>query len=134
GDAFKAFGGWTGPIPVRNEGHLSHRDLGKVFSESSAFFLCLEPAAARQLPAKLYEYLRAGRPTFGIVPKGGAADRWIREHGSGVSVDSAAPEFWAPALKSFLDSLGSYRAPSAESFHRRALTGKLAALLDEVRR
>ncbi|MBV8879215.1 MAG: hypothetical protein JO332_04575, partial [Planctomycetaceae bacterium] len=87
-----------------------------------------------QLPAKLYEYLRAGRPTFGIVPRDGAADRWIREHRSGVSVDSAAPDRWAPELRGFLDSLADYRAPSAEPFYRRTLTGRLAAILDGVRR
>jgi len=87
----------------------------------------------RQLPAKLYEYLRAGRPTFGIVPRGGAADRWIRDHGSGVSVDSATPDAWTPALCAFLDSLSAYKAPPADAFHRRALTARLAALLDGVR-
>ncbi len=134
GDSFGAYGGWKGSLPIRYEGHLSHRDLGKVFSESSAFFLCLEPPAARQLPAKLYEYLRAGRPTFGIVPKDGAADRWIRDHGTGATVDAASPEQWTPALARFLDEIPAYRAPSAEPFHRRAQAGVLAGILDSVRR
>jgi hypothetical protein len=134
GDRFNQFSTGAWPFPVSVEGHRTHRELGAVFSRSSAFFLCLEPPAARQLPAKLYEYLRAGRPTFGIVPAGGAADRWIAANGAGASVDSAAPSAWAPALLSFLESLGRYRAPSAEAFHRRALTGRLAAILDEVKR
>lgn len=134
GDSFGQFPAGDWPFKVRVEGHRSHRELGAVFSESSAFFLCLEPPAARQLPAKLYEYLRAGRPTFAIVPRDGAADRWIRSTGSGTSVDSAAPPTWAPALRDFLDSLGSYRAPSFDPYLRRTLTGRLAGLLDEVRR
>lgn len=134
GDSFGQFDAGTWPFKATVEGHRTHRDLGAAFSASSAFFLCLEPPAARQLPAKLYEYLRAGRPTFGIVPKDGAADRWIRAHGAGESVDSAAPDLWAPALGRFLDTLSSYRAPSAEPFYRRAQAGALAAILDGVRR
>ena len=133
GDSFGQFKAGKEDVPVTVEGHLGQRELGGVFSRSSAFFLCLEPPAARQLPAKLYEYFRAGRPTFAIVPKDGAADRWIREHGAGVSVDSATPDQWTPALQRFLDGLAGYRAPSAEAFHRRSLTGRLAALLDGVR-
>ena len=75
-----------------------------------------------------------GSPVFGIVPKDGAADRWIRRHGAGDSVDSSAPDLWTPALRRFLDSLSRYRAPSAEPFYRRAQTGALAAILDGVRR
>jgi hypothetical protein len=134
GDSFGQFAAGAYPFKITAGGHRSHRELGDVLSQSSAFFLCLEPAAGRQLPAKLYEYLRAGRPTFGIVPKGGAADRWIREHGAGTAVDAAAPDTWAPELGRFLDGLAGYRAPSAEPFYRRSQAKVLAGLLDQVRR
>jgi hypothetical protein len=134
GDSFGQFPAGKHPFKLTAGGHRSHRELGEVLSQSSAFFLCLEPAAARQLPAKLYEYLRAGRPTFGIVPKDGAADRWIREHGTGSTVDAAAPDQWAPALGRFLDALPAYRAPSAEPFYRRTQARTLAGILDQVRR
>ena len=134
GDRFNQFTPGTWPFPVAVEGHRTHRDLGAVFSKSSAFFLCLEPPAARQLPAKLYEYLRAGRPTFGIVPGDGAAARWLARTGAGIAVDSATPAAWAPALRSFVDSIPSYRPPPAEPFYRRTLTQRLAGLLEEVAR
>jgi hypothetical protein len=133
GDRFNRFSAGTWPFPVSVEGHRSHRELGRIFSESSAFFLCLEPPAVRQLPAKLYEYLRAGRPTFAIVPRGGAADQWIARTGAGRSVDSASSAEWAPALRTFVESLSGYRPPSPEPFFRRALTHRLASLLDEVK-
>ena len=133
GDRFHQFSAGTWPFPVTVEGHRSHRELGELFSKSSAFFLCLEPPAARQLPAKLYEYLRAGRPTFAIVPQGGAAARWLARTNAGVAVDSATPERWAPALRDFAASLAAYRPPPAEPFYRRALTAQLARLLDEVK-
>ena len=132
GDRFSQFTAGAWPFPVTVEGHRTHRELGEVFSKSSAFFLCLEPPAARQLPAKLYEYLRAGRPTFAIVPAGGAAAQWLSRTGAGISVDPSTPDAWSPALRKFVDSLESYRPPSAESFFRRALTSRLAKLLDGV--
>lgn len=134
GDSFGQFASGSWPFKVVVEGHRSHKDLGEVFSQSSAFFLCLEPPAARQLPAKLYEYLRAGRPTFAIVPRDGAAERWLRGTGSGVAVDAATPQAWAPALREFLESLSRYQPPPTAPFLRRALTGRLAAILDEVKR
>jgi glycosyltransferase involved in cell wall biosynthesis len=132
GDRFHQFSSGAWPFPVSVDGHRSHRELGQLFSNSSAFFLCLETPAARQLPAKLYEYLRAGRPTFAIVPSGGAAAQWLARSGAGSVVDSARPETWAPELRKFVDSLGAYRAPSAEPFFRRALTARLAQFLTTV--
>lgn len=132
GDRFGQFSTGTWPFPVSIEGHRTHRELGAVFSKSSAFFLCLEPPAARQLPAKLYEYLRAGRPTFAIVPPDGAAARWLARTGAGSAVDSAAPAEWAPALRRFVEALAAYRPPSPEPFFRRTLTRRLATILDEV--
>ena len=134
GDRFHQFTPGTWPFPVSFEGHRTHRELGEIFSKSSAFFLCLEPPAARQLPAKLYEYLRAGRPTFAIVPRDGAAALWLSRTNAGVSADVAAPDCWAPALRDFVGSLATYRAPSAAPFFRRELTARLAGLLDEVTR
>ena len=132
GDRFSQFSARTWPFPVSVEGHRAHRELGAVFSASSAFFLCLEPPAARQLPAKLYEYLRAGRPTFAIVPREGAAAEWLARTGAGAFVDSATPASWVPVLKTFIEALDRYVAPSPDPFARRALTRRLAQILDEV--
>ena len=132
GDRFGAFRAGNWPFPVTAGGHLPHRELGRVFSESSAFFLCLETPAARQLPAKLYEYLRAGRPTFAIVPRGGAVEQWLARTGAGRAVPSEDPASWTPALARFIEDLPQYRAPDAAAFHRRALTARLAAILDRA--
>src|SRR3989442_1237482 len=123
--------GGSRPFPVSVEGNRTHLELGVTFSKSSPFFLFLDPPAVRRLPAKLYEYLRAGRPTFAIVPRGGAADQWLARTGAGMSVDSAVPTLWSPALKAFLESLDHYPPPSAEPFFRRPLTQRLARILDE---
>jgi hypothetical protein len=134
GDRFGAFDPGSWPFPVRVEGHLSHDALGRVFAESSAFFLCLEGPAARQLPAKLYEYLHGGRPTFAIVPRDGAAERWLRRTGAGSAVAFEDRSAWAPALRAFVEEIPAWKAPDASAFHRRRQAGDLARLLDEVRR
>jgi glycosyltransferase involved in cell wall biosynthesis len=132
GDRFGQYTPGAWPFPVTVRGHVPHSDLGRVFSESSALFLCLEPPAARQLPAKLYEYLRSGRPTFAIVPRGGAVQAWLGATGSGVSTPVEEPARWGPALREFIGTIDHYRAPARGEFHRRALTGRLAAILDSV--
>ena len=133
GDRFGSFAPGAWPFPVSVSGHLAQRDLGPVFSTSTAFFLCLETPAARQLPAKLYEYLRAGRPTFAIAPRGGIVEAWLRRTGAGVPVPSEEPDRWAPALAEFIDAfLPRYVAPSGEEYQRRAQAGKLAGILDEA--
>ncbi len=130
GDRFSQFVPGSWPFPVSVRGHVDHRELGRIFSESSAFFLCLEPPAARQLPAKLYEYLRAGRPTFAICPRGGAAERWLAATGAGASVPSEEPGRWSEALRGFIGGLETFHPPAGEAFHRRTLTRRLAAILD----
>ncbi len=132
GDRFSGFRPGDWPFPVSVTGHLPHRDLGRAFTESAAFFLCLEPPAARQLPAKLYEYLGSGRPTFAIVPRGGAVDRWLAGTRAGVAVPVEDPPAWAPALERFISDLPRYRPPETGGFHRRALAGRLARVLDEA--
>lgn len=133
GDRFGRFRTGSWPFPVSLQGHVAHRDLGRVFSASRAFFLCLEPPAARQLPAKLYEYARAGRPIFAIAPRAGAVDRWLRDTGAGVCVPSEEPGRWASALDEFVGAIGSFRPAPLGGYHRRALAGVLAGILDAIK-
>jgi hypothetical protein len=67
-----------------------------------------------------------------MVPRGGAAERWIRERGAGTAVPSEEPSAWAPALRGFVEGLAAWRAPEAADLHRKAQAGRLAALLDRA--
>jgi glycosyltransferase involved in cell wall biosynthesis len=86
------------------------------------------------LPGKIWEYARAGRPILALVPPGGAADRLVRELDAGRVVDPARPDQVAAGIAGLLarspDS-GAERVKLA-SFERRALTTKLARVLDEA--
>jgi glycosyltransferase involved in cell wall biosynthesis len=90
-----------------------------------------------QIPAKLYEYFRAGRPIFALTdPIGNTADA-LRSAGSGSIVDIAAEADISTGLLRFLaalrgsEGLGVDPAVAARN-SRRSRTGELASLLDRV--
>ena len=86
------------------------------------------------LPGKAFEYLRAGRPILAVVPRGGAAARFVRETGAGIAVDPSNPTEIAEALARLLhgEAWPSPPVASAAPYERRVLTAELAALFDAV--
>ena len=92
-----------------------------------------------QVPAKLYEYLRAGRPVLALTDAAGDTAALMRA----AAIDTVAPlddsDAIAKGLLRFLELAKSGRAPlAAPAFvqrqSREARTAQLAALLDEVAR
>lgn len=90
-----------------------------------------------QIPAKLYEYLRAGRPILALTDSSGDTAAMIRAAG----IDTIAPlddsTAIAEALLRFVSLARNGLAPSADlnfvhAQTRRARTVKLATLLEEV--
>lgn len=90
-----------------------------------------------QIPAKLYEYLRSGRPVLGLTDPGGDTAGALRDAGIAhiAALDDSAAI--AATLADFVrriaaGSLGGVDAQTASRHSRRARTGLLAALLDEI--
>ncbi len=54
-------------------------------------------------PSKLMEYLAVGRPVLAIVPRGSFVDRFIREHGCGISVTEHDPASIRVAIERLRD-------------------------------
>jgi hypothetical protein len=90
-----------------------------------------------QVPAKLYEYLRARRPILALTDPAGDTAAVLRDAG----IDTIAPldsqEEIARLLVRFLDSLRQQRAPVASeaavaAASREARTVELARILDAV--
>jgi glycosyltransferase involved in cell wall biosynthesis len=90
------------------------------------------------VPAKLFEYLRAGRPVLAVVPDGATAEV-LRDTGGGWTVDPvdgaglrdalvAAYRAWVGGS---LDSITANRAV-LEKFSRERLAGELAAQFDAL--
>lgn len=85
------------------------------------------------LPGKVFEYLRAGRPILAVVPRGGAADRFVRETGAGLVVDPSDPAAIAEGLARLLGGdAGPRPAAAAAPYERRALTAELARVFDSI--
>jgi len=90
-----------------------------------------------QIPAKLYEYLRAGRPLLALTDPAGDTARTLRraEVGTIARLDSA--EEIARVLPEFLEQLEQGHVPArsparVDAYSRSSQAGQLARLLDSV--
>lgn len=90
------------------------------------------------VPAKLYEYLRAQKPTLAMVREG-AVTEVLAQTGGGFAVDPAHAEALDAALRTIVADWRSGRLAdrvadlnALRRFDRRALTGELATVFDEV--
>ena len=109
--------------------------------EAAGLLLLLQASAdtVGLVPAKLYEYLRAQRPVLAMVYPGATAEV-LAITGGGWAVDprddAATDEAIAVAYSAWkLDRLQTYSADlhALRKFDRRALTGHLAKLFDQLR-
>jgi hypothetical protein len=87
-----------------------------------------------QIPAKLYEYLRSGRPIFALTDERGDTAAALRGAGITTIVDLASADAIVQRLPGFLDALRAGTAPAASrdvaaKFSRESQSGDLAALL-----
>jgi len=94
-------------------------------------------SCASQVPAKVYEYARSGRPIAGLVGPGSATDAALAALGVGERLGAADPQRLAAQLRSLLDTRGAAPGWTAdrravEQYSRERLTGDLARLLDRV--
>lgn len=92
-----------------------------------------------QVPAKYYEYLRAGKPILALTDLQGDTAGLLRGHAGHQLADLSSADDIQRALVAWLDSLpgiGMRRplAPSVAACSRRSRTGQLAAVLDSVMR
>jgi hypothetical protein len=90
-----------------------------------------------QIPAKVYEYLRARRPIFALVDTTGDAAALLREIGVGAIHPFHDPERIAVGLAQFLTQVRSQPAQVADlsevaQFSRQSRARDLARVLDEV--
>jgi glycosyltransferase involved in cell wall biosynthesis len=121
-------------------GYLPHGDaLARVAAADVAVILIADsPAAKASMTGKLFEYLAMGLPTLVLGPADGEAAKLVTALSAGWvddphDVDTIAARLAALATAK-ADGALTTRATSAgiAAYERRALTGDLAAVLDEL--
>jgi glycosyltransferase involved in cell wall biosynthesis len=91
-----------------------------------------------QVPAKLYEYLRARRPILALTDPDGETATTLRKAGIDTIASLQSKNEIMQALTRFMDLVGSNTAPIASAptimaNSRRSRTAELSSLLDRVR-
>lgn len=116
---------------------ISYRDALHEMLAADALLVMQAASCNQQIPAKLYEYLRAGRPILGLTDPEGDTGRTLRKLGYPFVTRLESAEAIERALPAFIHALGAGELPAADPtevqrFSRRTLTGRLASLLDSV--
>ena len=93
--------------------------------------------ANHQVPAKLYEYMRAGRPILALTDPAGDTAQLLREMGCAHIADIADAASIHRTLTSFIEDWKAQRLQGvdrrvADRFSRRSRTRELAELLDQL--
>jgi len=102
--------------------------------EADALLLFQAANCNHQVPAKLYEYMRSGRPIFALTDARGDTAAQLRTAGIDTIADLASVSDISERLESFLDALRAGSAPTVERvfasrFSREAQSAELARLL-----
>lgn len=123
---------------LRDVGYVDHQRAVREQKSASLLILPLrkEPEYRATLPGKLFEYLASGRPVLGIGQTDGAMARIINSTKAGVVFD------WNDeiSIKKYIDicwdrfNSGTLNAGTGniEQFSRKALTSRMAALMDSL--
>jgi glycosyltransferase involved in cell wall biosynthesis len=117
--------------------HVSYREALTEMLTAGGLLVLQASNCNHQIPAKLYEYLRARRPILALTDPAGDTAATLRKAGIDTIAALDSKDDIMQALVRFIALLESNTAPLApahtiESNSRRARTGDLARILDEV--
>lgn len=116
---------------------IPYRDALQEMLDVDALLVMQGANCNEQIPAKLYEYLRAGRPILGLADPRGDTGRTLAALGYPFVTKLESADEIEAALPDFIRALGAGTLPVAgreiaDRYSRRELTGRLAGLLEAV--
>lgn len=122
---------------VTLEPPISNREALEEQAEADALLLFQGTRFARQIPAKLYEYLRIGRPIFALVGEQGDTAEVLSRTGGAELAPLDDPDAIELRLREFIRALREGGVPRARAtevarYSRQAGTVLLADLLNQV--
>lgn len=117
--------------------YLPYREALEEMIDADALLVMQAATCNQQIPAKLYEYLRAGRPIIGLADPAGDTGAALRSAGLIHIAALEDPQAIAMLLRDFVADLLAGRAPVPSIGHvrlgsRRARTSELASVLDDA--
>ncbi len=116
---------------------LPYRESLRDSFEADALLLLQGASCNHQIPAKMYEYMRLGKPVLALTPEEGDTAKSLRKAGGATIVDlDGEPEISAQ-LPVFLSQVkaGTHPLPDGEQvrqYSRQAQAAQLARLLDRL--
>ncbi len=119
---------------VQLAGSIAYEPALAEMLDADALLLFQAANCNHQIPAKLYEYLRAGRPILALTDARGDTAAALRSAGIDTIVDLASSAAIEARLPQFLQAVRAGAAPRADrsiaaQFSRESQTGDLAKLL-----
>lgn len=119
---------------VQLAGSIAYEPALAEMLSADALLLFQAANCNHQIPAKLYEYLRAGRPILALTDARGDTASTLRSAGIDTIADLSSAADIVSRLPQFLAAVRAGAAPQAErklaaKFSREAQTGALAQLL-----
>ena len=116
---------------------ISHRQALIEQTDADALLLFQGSEYDNQIPAKLYEYLRIGRPIFALVGEQGDTAALLRYSGGAEIVPLHDVDAIEVRLTQFISALREGRGPKGNAiivqrYSRRAGVASLAGILDKV--
>jgi glycosyltransferase involved in cell wall biosynthesis len=120
---------------VRLEPSVSYLDALREMLSVDALLIMQAANCNAQIPAKLYEYLRAGRPILALTDPAGDTAGALQAAGAGTLARLDSQEEIERTLPEFLrrvrdDSWERAGTDAVQRYSRRSQTGQLARLLD----
>ena len=121
---------------VKLEPYLPYRDALQEMLNVDGLLLFQGPSCNRQIPAKLYEYFRTGKPIFALTDEAGDTAQVLREAG----IDPVTPYDSSVVIKmrlmDFLDAIKSKKAIGisteiAEKYSREQSAMKLVKIIED---
>jgi glycosyltransferase involved in cell wall biosynthesis len=122
---------------VRMEGPFSKAETFRRISQANLLLMLAEGWELR-VPAKAYEYLRAGRPILALAPPDSAIGDLFRKTGGGHVVDHTDDAAITAAIRAEYTAWAQRTPPqtadpaSVAEFDRAALMGRLAAVFERT--
>jgi len=124
---------------VRRLGPHSHEEALRLLAESHAALIIVDdiPGNRAIISGKIFDIMGASRPCLALAPEG-ELSRLVERHGLGLVVHPREPEAIAAALERIAHSFQRgepilpFRPEGLERFHRRAIAGRLAAILNDA--